>query len=202
MARKLAGLSALAALGLVIGAAGQARASLMLTMTQVGSDVVVSGSGSANLAGLTFVITGQAASAMGPNAPGLTTGPISQPLTDVYTALSGPSSFGSGGQSFATSGTGDLFGFSQGDLLVPHGYVSGALLSGSSTFANQTFASLGVTPGTYVWTWGSTDNHDSLTLEIVTAVPEPATLSGAGIVVFLSLACAWRRLHAKAASFC
>jgi hypothetical protein len=37
---------------------------------------------------------------------------------------------------------------------VPHGYVSGAALSDNMTFDDATFASLFVTPGTYVWTWG------------------------------------------------
>jgi hypothetical protein len=53
---------------------------------------------------------------------------------------------------FASTGSGDfvsmrgLFGF----MFVPQGYVSGAALSDSITFNNATFASLGLTPGTYV----------------------------------------------------
>jgi hypothetical protein len=41
-------------------------------------------------------------------------------------------------------------------------------------YYNATFASLGVTPGTYVWTWG-TGADQSFTLEIGTA-PIPAAL--------------------------
>jgi hypothetical protein len=44
-------------------------------------------------------------------------------------------------------------------------------------FANQTFASIGLTPGTYTWTWGSGSNADSLTVQIgPAAVPEPASV--------------------------
>jgi hypothetical protein len=50
-------------------------------------------------------------------------------------------------------------------LLVPQGYASGAALSDSMTFNNATFASLGVTPGTYVWTWGDGANQN-FTLQI------------------------------------
>jgi hypothetical protein len=43
-------------------------------------------------------------------------------------------------------------------------------MSGSSTFSGQTLASMGLTPGTYQYTWSS----DSLTVKIGT-VPEPST---------------------------
>jgi hypothetical protein len=59
-------------------------------------------------------------------------------------------------------------------LFVPAGYVSDSALSDTSTYANQTFISLGVTPGTYETTWGNGTNQN-FTLEIGSAVPEPST---------------------------
>jgi hypothetical protein len=59
---------------------------------------------------------------------------------------------------------------------VPPSYMSGSLLSDTSTYDNQTFVSLGVTPGTYEWTWGSGADADSFTLD-VPAVPEPASIA-------------------------
>ena len=40
------------------------------------------------------------------------------------------------------------------------GYVSDNLLSNASTYDNQTFASLGVTPGTFKWAWASGANQN------------------------------------------
>jgi hypothetical protein len=44
------------------------------------------------------------------------------------------------------------------------------------------------------------DNFTFPTPGAPAAVPEPSTLAGAGIAVFLSLACAWRRRKAKRAA--
>jgi hypothetical protein len=68
--------------------------------------------------------------------------------------------------------SGDFVGISGvgPDLFVPLNYISGAALSDSMTFNNATFASLGVTPGTYVWTWGDGANQ-RFTLRIG-AVPD------------------------------
>jgi hypothetical protein len=117
---------------------------------------------------------------------------------DFYTLLNGPSSFGPGGLVFASGGTGDRFGVDVFggpiSLIVPLGYVSGNSLSATNVFSSATFASLGVTPGTYVWTWGSRNASDSLTLQIgPAAVPEPVSLSllavgAAGLAVLR-----WRR---------
>jgi len=66
-------------------------------------------------------------------------------------------------------------GFENGDLFLPSGYVSGGLLdTGQDIFNNATFASLGLIPGTYVWTWGAAADQ-SYTVEIGTT-PLPAAL--------------------------
>ena len=67
------------------------------------------------------------------------------------------------------------------NLFVRQGYLTGNPLSDTSTYNNATFASLGITPGIYTWTWGTGDHADSYTL--YAAVPD------AGSTVFL-LGCA------------
>jgi hypothetical protein len=106
-------------------------------------------------------------------------------------------SFGSGVFTSATTGTGDLVGIQQligepaGFVFVPTNYASGATLSDTAAYTGQTFATLGLTPGTYEWTWGTGATADSFTLQIgPVAVPEPASLpllvmglAGLGMVV-------------------
>ena len=58
---------------------------------------------------------------------------------------------------------------------MPHGYVSGAPLSDTSTYSGATFASLGVTPGRYEWTWGSGANQNFTLVIGAAAVPECST---------------------------
>ncbi len=67
-----------------------------------------------------------------------------------------------------------------------------SLLSNTTTFANQSFASLGLTLGTYTYTWGTGGDADSLTIN-VPGVPESASSIrllgiGAGVLLF----CRWR----------
>jgi hypothetical protein len=179
----------LSALGLVTvapvatGISGRAEASVVIDISQVGSDVVAEGNGAIDLTGLTFNGTantfggGRVAGQFGGVLVGLG-GEV-----DGYTGLSGPASFGQGSLRFASSSSGDTFGVTGtedvagpifAELNLPQGYVSGSSLSGSATFDSESIASLGLTPGTYVYTWGPPANDDSLTVEIET-IPESST---------------------------
>ena len=131
-------------------------------LKEVGANVVANGSGAINLAGLTF--TGLTSSSAGMN-PSIADLAVATGLQDQYQGFSGPLSFGPGGIIFANSNSGDgvtLIGgmTSFSGLFVPQGYVSGGALSSRSTYNNATFDSLGVTPGTYVWSWGAEANQN------------------------------------------
>jgi len=163
-----------------------ARANYIVTLEQVGSNVVATGSGAFDLSGLTFLNQGLGSPYMAASQGLIQTG--SAASTDVYTGFTGPTSFGSGGNVFASTSSGDfvtIVGSSTPKMMmVPQGYVSGHSLSDSMTFNNATFASLGVTPGTYVWSWG-TGTNQNFTLVIPAArVPDSGSPLG---LFFLSL---------------
>jgi hypothetical protein len=180
-----------------------------VTLQQIGSNVVANGTGAINLTGLTF--QGTSSVAAGVNAPSgdsvvpqmnasfgaILTGQVLGGVVTGYTGFTGPTSFGPGGFFFATTGSGDLVGISSGAraLYVPLGYVSGAALSSSATWNNATFASLGVTPGTYMWTWGTGLPNQNFTLVIGgVGVPDGgSTVSLLGFAL-LGLAALRRRL--------
>jgi hypothetical protein len=169
-----------------------AQAGYTVTLQQVGPNVVATGSGAIDLTGLTFSQSGFTSPAIKPklipNINGVIgsafiyTGPTSSAV-DEYGGLSGPTSFGSGSARSASSGSGDMvgititpypvFGFTVWLLRVPKGYVSGTALSNMAIYSGATFATLGVTPGTYVWTWGAGANQN-FTLKILPEIL-PAT---------------------------
>jgi hypothetical protein len=158
-----------------------ARASVLMTVTESGGNVNVIGSGTLNLTALSFISTASANIGINGSIAVLRVGPGGG-LTDRYSGFTGPTSFGTlGGFTTATSGTGDRFGVVGSLALirieVPVGYASGGALSGSLLFTGQTFASLGLTPGTYTWNWGSGGTADSLTVQVGAAAPEPGTLA-------------------------
>jgi VPDSG-CTERM motif len=172
-------LAAALAIVIVLGLSPRpAQAGYIVTLQEVGPNVVASGSGPIDLTGLSFSFTSSGGLAfIGPNSAQISTGPTSG-TADLYIGMiSGPMSFGSGMFTNASSGSGDAVGRVLGGggldlLIVPQAYLSGDPLSGSSTYNNATFASLGVTPGTYVWTWGAGMNQN-FTLRIgPTVVPD------------------------------
>ena len=162
-----------------------ARAAYVENLQEVGSDVVATGSGTINTSGLGSPgFGGEAGGYLNPSQSFvLVGGPTGGGETAIYnTSITGPSSFGSGGGIAGTTSSGDPVGLFYPDQInVPLGYVSGDPLSSTSTFAGETLSSLGVTPGTYTWSWGDGSTADSFTLVDTAAVPEPASLGLIGV---------------------
>ncbi len=175
--------------------AGLARAEVLMTAEETPDGVLLSGAGALNINALT------ASTATFANSPFINSGFVhgvarvgvaGESPVDSYVGLSGAGSFGSGFAMIGTSGSGDVFGPSAVEtadgtyipqLVVPDRYVSGQPLSGTGLFAGETFASLGMTPGVYTWSWGAGVNADRLTLSVV--VPEP--VGAAALVVSSAL---------------
>ena len=193
---RIAGATALGAV-MVIGSSlsvPPAQAGYTVTLEQQGSNVVASGSGSIDLTGLTFESSASDITiAIDPSAGTMVIRPTTGPAGDLYFGLFGPTSFGSGGYIVASSGSGDIAGEVFGTLYVPEG-VSDNPLSSSATWDNATLNSLGVTPGSYEWTWGTGPNQN-VTLDIMAApIPEPSALSVLGVgLAGPALAGLWRR---------
>jgi hypothetical protein len=141
-----------------------------VTLEQVGSNVVATGSGAFDLTGLTFEQNFlNAPPQIQANFSLMITGPGGANQSQ-YVGFTGPTNFGSGDLVFADTGSGDGVGIvgsgSNTFLIVPQGYVSGAALSSSATFNNATLAGLGATPGIYVWMWGDDGPNQNFSLEI------------------------------------
>ncbi|HEY1756538.1 MAG TPA: PEP-CTERM sorting domain-containing protein [Bryobacteraceae bacterium] len=170
------------------------HADVVVDTYQSGSNVVSSYSGTIDLTGLTpngtdgitpaYIWGADATEVFGPTVGG----------EPVYLGIVGPTDFGDGAATEASSSTGDTFGYGglAQDLLLPTGYVSGTFLSGTDTWDDTTLAGLGLTPGTYTYTWG-TGADGSFTVDVGTAsVPEPSTL---GLISLVVLAMAFALLR-------
>ena len=71
--------------------------------------------------------------------------------------------------------------------MVPQGYISGIAVFNSMTFNNATFASLGLTPGTYIWSWGTGLPNQNFVLQIA-SVGVPGVPDGGSTVSLLGCA--------------
>jgi hypothetical protein len=186
-------LGLIASMTLFIGATVTADASpYVVTLEEVGSTVVATGSGQIDFAGLGFDGGGPVNPGIAPANDIIWLGATDQSenFYFVATRYSGPLNFGTGDGAYATSGSGNLVGIDDGQfLMVPLGYKSDSPLGESmSVYSSATFVSLGATPGIYKWTWG-TDADQSFTLEIG-ATPLPAALplfaAGFGMIGLLT----------------
>ena len=136
-----------------------------VTVTQVGLDVVWSGSGKFNLTALTSAGSSNIGGGYNSASGAWAIGPDS-PVDSYNGAISNPGGFGTS-QIPVTSNTGSTFGILGGGLiLVPSGYISNTTISGSSTYANTTIVGAGLSGGTYTWSWGSGANTSTLVMTI------------------------------------
>jgi hypothetical protein len=166
-------LAAAATLGMGVIYEPVARAAFVLKIEEVGPDVVATGSGSIDLTDLSLNESGSIIPHL---APGKAIAFIGGSDAFVgYRGATGPGNFGDEGTFPISFGSGGFVGIGGafGEVAVPPGYNSDDALSSSGIWFNQSFASLGINTGTYVWTWGAGDYADSFTVEI--AVPEPST---------------------------
>jgi hypothetical protein len=190
----------MAATLLTLSLGGPASAGYVINLTETGGNVVATGSGTINITDLAFGSGGGNFSpVLVPNGGEALFG-LPHSDIDLYDTPVGPASFGIGGHFAADSGTGDFVGILPissspifDELAVPRNYVSGSMLQSSATWSGSTFASLGLTPGTYTWTWGTGADADFFTMNIgVASVPEPSSLllaaAGLGIVALAASA--------------
>ena len=171
------------ALSLLI--AGTASAGIIVTMQEVGIDVVVSFSGTMDTTGMGFgggtrPLLGRIA----PISPNIYLNANDEPGYFAHTGFGdnvwtvAPTAYGTGG---ATDGGifsvgSDNFSFSAVSMELPDGYVSGTLISGSMTFLSENFTSLGITPAVNMVS--VTGSGDTVTLQ---TIPEPSVLALVGV---------------------
>ncbi len=165
---------------LMVVGAGQARADLVITLVETGGDVVVtSASAVVDLTGLeNYDVLHVPTGFMYPEGGTLIQGPVSPTTFGRYAGatgpIMGPNSFGTGFVASASYGAGPVVGVNlEGTLIVlPAGYVSGSMLEESSnTYSGATFESLGITAGSYVWSWGEGGPNQTLTINAVAGEP-------------------------------
>ena len=172
--------------------ASTADAAVTVNLQQVGTNVIATSNGTLDLTGLTFVSGGYTLTSGVTGSDGYIGTGNSGSALDAYSGFTGPATFGTGNLVFGVGAGATPFGINGRSLGTPvafvqSGYISGSAIASTLTFANSTFASLGLTQGTYAYT----SRSDSITVTIGQgavsgAVPEPAAwammIGGFGLI--------------------
>jgi PEP-CTERM motif len=164
----------------------RAQAAYTLTLQPSMIGVTATGIGSINFDALDLYGDELGSSLLEASGGAIIVGPTTDTDDTFYSGITGPADFGPGDEFLADMGDGAIVGLgtfdqtSGGVVAVPQGYVSGASLGTSTaTWSGATITGLGLTPGSYVWTWGDGPTTDSFTLDIIDngipGAPEPAT---------------------------
>ena len=150
----------------------ESQAAATITFSQVGNDVQATISGFLDPSGLSYSgVFGNPSARVrgGGNGVNVVIGPTHGVVVKNYAGVTGPGFIGcstatidaSSGSSTPSSG---MFGInmSDGRLLLPQSYNTNDPIAGSATWNGATISSLGLTSGTYVYTWSG----DSLTIVV------------------------------------
>jgi hypothetical protein len=165
----------------VLLSVAEAKAGLIYSITESGGNVVVNISGSVNFdstLGYEYASSDFRRAVFPSNGHiRINAYPEGQNrLLYVYAINSFFTPFGSGGETSFTSTTGDPFGLFNAGIGVSPNYLSGDPLSATGTINGATFASLGITPGTFVTSFSNPTSGVSDTVTVIAQVPEPCGL--------------------------
>lgn len=170
-----------------------ANGAIVMNIVESNGDVVASTSGGTlDLSSLVYYGTSNAGGVVNPEYGGFR---IGSGGFDLYAggALQ-KGILGTGSHTFSTFDTGSSVGFSGllPGVSVPEGYVSGNPIDpASSTWQSESLQSLGLSSGSYLFSWGTGQNADSITLRVI---PEPSAVLLAGLGA-IGLFSARRRIH-------
>ncbi len=179
-------------------------AGVVITVAESGSDVTATLSGSiATWVGATLSVVGNGVGASNLVRPG----PVGSPSSilfaatnpslgsvvssNYYTVPVRPTNFGTlSGPFSATSSTASTLLFAwcartSNNVYIAQNYTLGTPITGVLTWQNNTIAGLGMTPGSYLWSWGTPSTPgagDTITLNVV---PEPVL----SCLAIIGLAC-------------
>lgn len=155
--------------------ASPANAALEIRFSEGSEGVTAITSGSLSLTGLTQEVFFFANTSVRPSQAQFGTGSFLPYSLTGYSGFSGPASFGTGTTARAASfSTGNNIRLNGPFVGLDSAYISGSSFNATSIFAGQTFATLGLTPGEYVYR----SSADTITVRIggiSAAVPEPST---------------------------
>jgi hypothetical protein len=156
-----------------------AQAILTYYIYESSNNVVVETSGSINLPTYLGTIGCSATGVIDSSSGIICTGDAS--ILDLY-SITGPGSFGSGGQVFGSSSTGLGTGFSgnfgSGIFGIDPSYISGDPIISSVTFNNTTLSGLGINTTGLLGTWTLAETFDTIELRTGAAAGAPAAVPG------------------------
>jgi Cadherin-like beta sandwich domain len=152
-------------------AAGGVSAAVVVTAAESGSDVVITSVGTINTDVCTYLASGYGStwSGIDPYHATIAFGVTGSIQTLCATKITAPSSFGSGQPTYTGSNSGASFYLSTGGFWGPEGLTSSTYFSGTQTYLSNTFSSMGLTTGSYVYTLSNGEVSDTVTVVVYSA---------------------------------